>query len=445
MIIETKRLILKRLSLDMAYDIHINSLDEDNRFFVPDEVFETVDEAREAIKYLMGQYDNNTGPKLYAIFTKDNKNIGYVQLVPIDDNEWEIGYHIAKPYTKCGYASEAVSEFITYVFKELNVNRIYGIALKDNISSIKVLEKCGFKKIFDGVGLYQGENKNIVKYMINNLEILCNIKNKLGEGPIYDYKNNSISFVDIVGKKLCILDKDNNLKEIEFAEKIGAAIPYGDGSYLVCCETKLFIYSDSEIKEYKSLDSIIDNGMRCNDAKADKSGRLYFSTMVDDGINKPHGGLYYLNNGEIVCLDNNVKLGNGLAWNKDNNKFYYADSVEHKVFVYDYDEVTGLVSNKKVLFEITNGSPDGMTIDNNDNLFVAVWGGSRIEVRSSKDGKLLDVISVPTRLVTSCAFCGDEFDKLVITTAKLEEADEYAGSVFVGKTKYKGREENYAK
>ncbi|MBQ9448570.1 MAG: SMP-30/gluconolactonase/LRE family protein [Acholeplasmatales bacterium] len=280
---------------------------------------------------------------------------------------------------------------------------------------------------------------------MDNLELLCNIKNKLGEGPIYDYKNKSISFVDIVGKKLCILYENNNLKEVEFNEKIGAAIPNGNGGFLVCCENKIFLYDNNEIKEYKSLDSIITPGMRCNDAKADMDGRLYFSTMVDDGINKPHGGLYCLNNNEIICLDNNVKLGNGLAWNKANNKFYYSDSVEHKIFVFDYDEITGMVSNKKVLFEITDGAPDGMTIDSDGNLFVAVWGGSRIEVRSGVTGDLIDVIKMPTRLVTSCCFVGDALDRLVITTAKLDETDDHAGNIFITKTKYKGLKENYVK
>ena len=234
---------------------------------------------------------------------------------------------------------------------------------------------------------------------MDNLELLCNVTNELGEGPIYDYNNKIISFVDIVGKKLCILDKNNNLKIVNFNEEISAAIPNKQGDYLICSENKIYLYSNNKITEYMNLDLVVENGMRCNDAKADKDGRLYFSTMVDDGINKPHGGLYCLNSGEIICLDKAVKLGNGLAWNKDNNKLYYADSVEHKVYSYDYDNISGLVTNKKILFEVKDGSPDGMTIDDNDNLFVAIWDGSRIEVRSSITGELLDTIKVTPKLV----------------------------------------------
>ena len=69
--IETKRLIIKEFTLDMAYDVHINSLDIDNRRFVPDEVFETIDEAKETIEFLIQQYDKKDGPFVYPIFIKE--------------------------------------------------------------------------------------------------------------------------------------------------------------------------------------------------------------------------------------------------------------------------------------------------------------------------------------------------------------------------------------
>lgn len=279
---------------------------------------------------------------------------------------------------------------------------------------------------------------------MNKLELLCDIKNILGEGPYYDYRNGNISFIDIVGKKLFILDKNKKLKEVVFNEKIGAAIPIKDSNgFIVFGETKLFLYQNDEIKEYKDISSIVSKGMRCNDAKADREGRIWFSTMVDDGISKPHGGLYTIIDDKIMCMQE-TKLGNGLAWNKDNTKFYFNDSIEHKVFIYDYDINKGLISNRKVLAEI-DGIPDGMTIDDNDNLFIAIWGGNRIEVRDSISGKILDIINIPTKLVTSCTFSGENYDGLIITTASLSELDEYAGKVFKLKTNYKGLPESFVK
>ena len=276
--------------------------------------------------------------------------------------------------------------------------------------------------------------------MDKKLELLCDYKNILGECPYY--KDGIISWVDIVGKKLCILN--NELKIVEFNEKISAAIPLSSEGYIVFGEKTIYFYKENSIKEYIKLDNIMKDGMRPNDAKVDKKGRIWFSTMMDDGISESEGALYCLNDNKIIFQEN-TKLGNGLAWNKKNDKFYYIDSILHKVYVYDYDLENGIISNKKVLFELKDGTPDGMTIDDNDNLFVAVWGGRRIEIRSSISGELLDTIHIPTELVTSCAFANNEYNDLIITTASLDKKDEYAGKVYKINLKYQGRKENFYK
>ena len=80
MLLETDRLRITELTVDMAMDVHKNSLDEDTRRFVPDEVFETLEDAKETIGFLISQYGSTEGPLVYALITKeDNKNIGYVQ------------------------------------------------------------------------------------------------------------------------------------------------------------------------------------------------------------------------------------------------------------------------------------------------------------------------------------------------------------------------------
>ena len=161
---ETERLIITEFDLSMTESVHINSLDEDNRHFVPDEVFETTDEARETIEFLMGVYENGNGPLVYPILLKDGTNIGYVQLVPMG-GAFEVGYHIAKPYTCNGYATEAIKAFLEYIMPRKNINKVFGICLCENIASVKVLEKCGFVKEFEGFGEYQGEARNIVRYV----------------------------------------------------------------------------------------------------------------------------------------------------------------------------------------------------------------------------------------------------------------------------------------
>ncbi|MBR3032430.1 MAG: GNAT family N-acetyltransferase [Clostridiales bacterium] len=154
-LLETDRLKITEMTMDMAMDVHKNSLDEDVRKFVPDEVFETLEDAKETIEFLMSQYGNMEGPQVYALITKDEeKNIGYVQFVPIDGGKWEIGYHVAKAYTGNGYATEAVTAFLPVMAKRAGVTEVYGIRLLENKASGRVLEKCGFELFFTGMDSY---------------------------------------------------------------------------------------------------------------------------------------------------------------------------------------------------------------------------------------------------------------------------------------------------
>lgn len=159
-------LILTKMNPEMAYDVWQNSLDDDNRRFVPDEVFETLQEAKEVIDFIIDRYNHKEGPFIYAVIRKkDNANIGYVQLVQILEG-WEIGYHIAKKYTGHGYATRAVKLYVQYLKEHTEIKEVYGIALADNIASRKVLTKCGFKFYFEGDGDYQGHIKTIVKSVL---------------------------------------------------------------------------------------------------------------------------------------------------------------------------------------------------------------------------------------------------------------------------------------
>lgn len=163
--IETKRLKITELTMDMAESVHKESLDEDNRRFVPDEVFETVEEATETVEFLIGVYENGNGPLVYPVLLKDGTYIGYVQAVPFDDGTWEVGYHIGKNHTKQGYATEAVTAFLPAIMKLLGITEIAGICLADNKSSVKVMERCGFTKLYEGIGNYQGEEREICKFV----------------------------------------------------------------------------------------------------------------------------------------------------------------------------------------------------------------------------------------------------------------------------------------
>ena len=163
--IETNRLTITEFDMSMAESVHKESLDEDNRRFVPDEVFKTVEEAAETVEFLMGCYTDRVGPLVYPVLLKDGTYIGYVQAVPFEDGTWEVGYHIGGNYTKQGYATEAVVAFLPVIMKQLGITEIVGICLADNLASVKVMERCGFTKLYEGKGNYQGQERMICKFI----------------------------------------------------------------------------------------------------------------------------------------------------------------------------------------------------------------------------------------------------------------------------------------
>lgn len=161
---EMERLVITELTMEMAECLHVNSLDEDNRRFVPDEVFETVEEAADTIAYLRECYETGDGPLVYAVTLKDGAFVGYVQAVPLKD-EWEIGYHIGAAYARKGYASEAVKAFLPVIMNQLGIQTMLGVCLSDNAASVKVMERCGFVKQFEGEASYQGEQRQVCRYL----------------------------------------------------------------------------------------------------------------------------------------------------------------------------------------------------------------------------------------------------------------------------------------
>jgi RimJ/RimL family protein N-acetyltransferase len=162
-LIQTDRLLITEFDENMIESVHVNSLDDDNRRFVPDEVFETIDEARETVEWLISCYQGNEGPFVYPMLLQGGQNIGYVQAVQIE-NGWEIGYHVSKKYTGNGYSIEAVRAFLPVIMKQLKISNIYGICLEENIASQRVLDKCGFVLEYAGFGKYQGVERPIRRY-----------------------------------------------------------------------------------------------------------------------------------------------------------------------------------------------------------------------------------------------------------------------------------------
>ncbi|RZC34273.1 regucalcin-like, partial [Asbolus verrucosus] len=186
---------------------------------------------------------------------------------------------------------------------------------------------------------------------------------------------------------------------------------------------------------------------RFNDGKADKQGRLWFGTMGFEDARgvTPNQGLLYkitrenLQNPSVMIAP--VNVSNGLTWNKANNKFYYIDTPTRLVMEYEYNDKRGEIKNGRVAFNLSEyqtitGFPDGMTIDRDDNLWIALYGGGAIIKVDPRTSNILRVEAVPAEAVTSVTWGGSNFDTLFVTTSRFGLTREQrleqpaAGSVF---------------
>ena len=258
---------------------------------------------------------------------------------------------------------------------------------------------------------------------------ISNEKYLLGEAPFYSKAYHRYSWVDIVKGELWT--EQNGIKRhFSFGQPLGAAIPLpdSDGFYLAAADG-LYIYENDCERLICPLDSVYKSYWRSNDAKCDPKGRIWFGATVKDDDHEPEGALFCYDGGIVKCMQENTKIANGMAWSSDNKVFYFSDSLEYAVFRYDYDIETGEISNKEVLFRIENGVPDGMCIDADDNLWVAVWGGNRIEKRDGRTGEKLAEITVGAKQVSSCCF-GEDGKTLFITSAGIGLDGEDDGCLF---------------
>lgn len=143
--IETARLVITELTIDMAADIQRQSQDEATRRFVPDEVFDTLEAAQKAVRALIEAYRSPEGPWVYAVLHQ-KVLVGYVQLCRIEAG-WEIGYHIAEACRGRGFAAESVRGFLPAAMERWGMDRVWGVVDERNAASCRVLEKCGFKLV----------------------------------------------------------------------------------------------------------------------------------------------------------------------------------------------------------------------------------------------------------------------------------------------------------
>lgn len=264
---------------------------------------------------------------------------------------------------------------------------------------------------------------------------------ELGEGPSWFTAMGKLIWVDITAGLVHLSDIESG-ETITFdaGRHVGAATATRDGDILLAARDG-FYRMNATTGESIRIGPDIDYSpeeIRLNDAKCDPRGRFFAGTM---GYQCPPGvaRLYRLDtNLTLTTLLDGVTISNGLAWNSAGDTFYYIDTPTKRVDAFDYDIETGDIANRRTVITIEDGmgNPDGMTIDVEDKLWIAHWGGWCVTRWDPATGECLEKVRVPAERVTCPAFGGADLGTLFITTsggglsaeARAQQPD--AGSVF---------------
>ncbi|RIA10302.1 sugar lactone lactonase YvrE [Flavobacteriaceae bacterium MAR_2010_72] len=290
------------------------------------------------------------------------------------------------------------------------------------------------------------KNKAILEYKINA---------QLGEGAFWNHDTQELYWIDIEAKQLHIYNpKTTNNRTLETPSRVGTVVPIDQTSAVVALEDGIYTINTST--GVTTLLSNVEQDLpsnRFNDGKCDPSGRLWVGSM---GLKQLpfDANLYMIDaKGQASLKLDSITISNGIVWTKDKTTMYYIDTPTLEIKAFDYDDATGAISNPRVAVKVADslGYPDGMTIDEHDNLWVGMWNGNAVLCFDPKTGHVISKIEVPAHNVTSCAFGGATLDTLFITTASIdmseEEQQQYplAGSVFKAVPGVKGVKSTFFK
>lgn len=270
-------------------------------------------------------------------------------------------------------------------------------------------------------------------------EVALEVGAELGEGPVWDDRSGELYFVDIAGHAVhAFAPATGEHRVFDVGSPVGALGLRDDGG-LVLAAHDAFLTVNADGTAIAPLGEFRADGaqVRFNDGKPDPAGRFIAGTM-DWAEEEPRGSLYLLHpDGRVVTLLEEVTISNGLAFSPDHSTMYYIDTPRHTVDAFDVDAATGELSRRRVVAEVRHGGPDGMAIDDEGLLWVAVWGGHRVERIDPASGEVVAVVRVEASNVTCPTFGGAGLDELYITTAwrgldaAARAAEPHAGDLFV--------------
>lgn len=274
----------------------------------------------------------------------------------------------------------------------------------------------------------------------------------LGEGAFWHEGRQSFFWVDIDGKGLFeYVLQNKKVNTWRFRHSPSFLALDGQGELVIAFQGGIarFNLQTENLKWLVDIEKDIPDN-RSNDGGIDSEGRLWIGTM-NIQFRESAGSLYCIDKKfRITKKVEALTIPNGLVWSLNGSKMYHIDSPTRKIQSYLFDHRTGNIIFEKTAITIPKeaGTPDGMCLDEEGMLWIAQWNGFGVYRWNPENGKLLDKIEVPVPQVSSCAFGGEKYDQLFITTAREGFSNELlekypdSGSVFMVRPGVRGVRKN---
>lgn len=292
--------------------------------------------------------------------------------------------------------------------------------------------------------------------MASKVKCLVPSGDKCGEGAVWVAEENAVYWTDVVRFLIHRFDLVNNTQQSWFFDEpvVAISLTTKSGQLLVALASKL-------IHWWPATDQRADFGfaipgypqVRFNDGRSDPAGNFWVGSMKNnvhaDGelgeAGKGEGVLYRVDpQGAVTEWRQGLGISNTLCWSPDARRFYFGDTLENEIRVYDYDKASGEISNERpFLSGFERGFPDGSAIDSAGYLWNCRFSGGCI-VRLAPDGSVDRVVEMPVQNVTTCIFGGPDLKTLFITTASIlsPPGNRLAGSLFTLEVAVPGMAEN---
>ncbi|MGI5146805.1 SMP-30/gluconolactonase/LRE family protein [Plantactinospora sp. CA-294935] len=254
------------------------------------------------------------------------------------------------------------------------------------------------------------------------------------EGPVWDPRTDRLLWVDMLAGDVLTMTPGTERVDRHHVDTVAAVVrPRTEDGYLVAIE-RGFLFTDAQLRPVRRLPDLwTDPDLRMNEGGVDPAGRFYCGSMAYD--TRPGAAALYRMDADLVArrVLADVTISNGIAWSPDGTLTYYVDTPTQRIDVFDYDPDEAMLTGRRpfVRIEPADGAPDGLTVDAEGGVWIALWGGGEVR-RYAPDGRLDVRVPLPARQVTACTFGGPELRDLYVTTSRLglDDPEPAAGALF---------------